>query len=65
MNKEQFIKYKDLMQAWAEGAVIQYFDKSLNKWVEVFLNQPSWSTNEKYRIKPVKKTPYPVYMDAA
>ena len=41
-------KHADLIKAWADGAIIQYWDFT-GRWVDV--SNPCWE-QEKYRIKP-------------
>lgn len=41
-------KHKDLIIAWANGAVIQYKDTTVWRTVD----HPSWSSLGEYRIKP-------------
>lgn len=48
-------KHADLINAWADGAEIQY-QKANGLWDCVFENRPTWSDCEIYRIKPKTKT---------
>jgi hypothetical protein len=41
-----------LIKAWADGAKIQFYSKSEQKWLDVAWNHPSWTKDEEYRIKP-------------
>ncbi len=41
-------KHEELIKAWAEGAIIQYYNESIDRWV---VCSPTWSDTEKYRIK--------------
>ena len=42
--------YKEI-QAWSEGAEIEFYHSSYARWVEAPSN-PDWSGSIKYRIKP-------------
>jgi len=42
--------YKEI-QAWSEGAEIEFYHSSLVKWVDA-PDEPNWSLNIEYRIKP-------------
>jgi hypothetical protein len=44
--------HAEVIKAWADGAEIEYFSKSSEKWFAVVNNDPFWSLNEKYRVKP-------------
>lgn len=52
-------KHCDLIKAWADGAEIQDYDYSLDKWLDS--GTPMWSENKKYRIKP-KTIKYRTYL---
>ena len=45
-------KHADLIIAWANGAQIQW-ESSYGNWYDV--NDPNWSENTEYRIKPEPK----------
>ncbi len=45
-------KHKDLIIAWAKGAVIQLQTKPEGTWVDIENNYPSWIEETVYRIKP-------------
>jgi hypothetical protein len=42
-------KHAELIKAWADGAEIEVYDESLNRWVDV-ISAPAW-TSKRYRIK--------------
>ena len=44
--------HKDLIIAWANGAQIEYYSDTYEKWIET--NSPSWDDVVKYRIKTIK-----------
>ena len=46
-------KHAALIHAWADGAVIQYKNVGIGNWVDVSENEPLWSNNLEYRIKPL------------
>ena len=43
-------KHADLIKAWADGAEIQAKSMISHTWVDV--QEPSWSPEQAYRIKP-------------
>lgn len=45
-------KHAELIKAWADGAIIQYFDPGNDCWTDVFNNIPSWSNDYDYQVKP-------------
>jgi hypothetical protein len=45
-------KHADLIHAWADGAQIQWKNRH-GKWED--MNEPLWSLNHEYRIKPEPK----------
>ena len=47
-------KHSELIKEWADGAEIEYFSPTSEKWVEVGMS-PAWSNNFEYRIKPEPK----------
>ena len=47
-------KNAEFIKAWADGAEIQVYDESDDKWYDV--THPSWCSSNEYRIKPDKKT---------
>jgi hypothetical protein len=44
--------HAECIKAWADGAIIQYYDKQKVAWVDVPDNCPTWYFGEKYRVKP-------------
>jgi hypothetical protein len=44
--------HAECIKAWADGAMIQYYDKHKVSWVDVPDNCPTWYFGEKYRVKP-------------
>ena len=51
MTKEGYKKHKDLIEAWSNGAEIEYL-MSNGTWVNA--KAPLWRNDTKYRIKPTK-----------
>lgn len=49
MNREGYIKHKDVIEAWANGAEIEYYAPVKECWV--LTRQPEWLSQTKYRIK--------------
>jgi len=47
-------KHADFIHAWAEGAEIEYWSDTQNKW-KTPVWQPSWNNDDQYRIKPAPK----------
>lgn len=45
-------KHAELIKAWADGAVIQYYDSFGEEWRDSKGNRPEWLDNLLYRIKP-------------
>lgn len=43
-------KHSKLIHEWADGAPIQYLQKTTNTWIDV--DEPVWDKNTEYRIKP-------------
>ena len=52
MTKEEYKKHKELIEAWSNGAGIQYYYKISEEWLDI--ENPSWNIDIKYRIKPTK-----------
>lgn len=52
MTKEGYKKHKELIEAWSNGAGIQYYYKISEEWLDI--ENPSWNIDIKYRIKPTK-----------
>ena len=48
------------IKAWADGAEIEYFDG--NEWVDCIDDDPYWSMDVEYRIKPQPKEPQYLYV---
>lgn len=48
MSKQH--KHCEVIKAWADGAVIQFFNPFTRSWKD--LNDPIWSDENQYRIKP-------------
>jgi hypothetical protein len=46
-------KHAELIKAWADGAEIECWNDSNNKWCEI--KMPVWIDMTKYRIKPEPK----------
>ena len=49
MTREEYNKHKELIQAFGNGAKIQYYDEELKKWIDI--ENPLWSLKTKYKIK--------------
>lgn len=47
-------KHAELIKAWADGAIIQY-KVGNDRWLYCYDNDPSWSNDTEYRIKPEPK----------
>lgn len=45
-------KHAALIKAWADGAVIQYQSVTARLWHDCHENNPGWTENTAYRIKP-------------
>lgn len=50
MTRERILKYREIFNAWLDGANIQFYDGV--KWMDV--EEPAWHVNTPYRIKPTK-----------
>jgi hypothetical protein len=57
--KQMKHKHAELIKAWADGAKIDFWSRSLEKWV-ADLN-PDWLTNCEYRVKPEPKPDVVLY----
>lgn len=44
-------KHRDLIKAWADGAIIEYYRVGFG-WEECSFNTPYWLPETNYRIKP-------------
>ncbi len=61
MNREQASKHLDIIKALAEGKTIQYYTKAFNtngEWRDCPFNEPAFTTDTKYRIKPEPRKVY-------
>lgn len=54
--------HAEVIKAWAEGATIQYSDNG--QWFDTKGNQPQWSINRNYRVKPERKSDVVMYGQA-
>ena len=52
MTREECKKHKELINAFANGAKIQYYFKSKGKWIDI--ENPIWDYYSEYRVKPTK-----------
>ena len=50
MTREVILKNKEIFDAWLDGAEVQYYDKDIDKWIDIV--NPSWCLDYEYRIKP-------------
>ena len=50
-------KHADLIKAWADGEVIQYYGETSKDWFDCTNNNPSWDSTTQYRVKPIPKEP--------
>ena len=48
-------KHAELIKAWADGAEIEFYGDS-DEWL--YIKEPSWKADIKYRVKPKKPTRY-------
>ncbi len=55
MTRESYKKHKELIEAWLDGATIEYKDAS-NNWIE--LEEMNWGYRTEYRIKAKDETLY-------
>lgn len=53
MTRERAKELLPIIQAFAEGKTIEYYDYNDDDWVET--STPSWQVGVKYRIKPEPK----------
>lgn len=51
-NKRKPHVHAELIKAWADGAVIQFFCGVKKEWVDIIYPAPVWNTSSLYRIKP-------------
>lgn len=47
--------HAEVIKAWADGAIIQWYSNNQSKWLDCSNNSPSWSPGCNYRIKPEPK----------
>jgi hypothetical protein len=69
MTREAYLKHKDLIEAWANGAEIEYKYREIvnqfkfeDAWKLIIT--PEWNEDKEYRIKPVEPEPeftYPMW----
>ena len=52
MTREECKKHKELIEAFCNGAEIQYYFKSKGEWIDI--ENPIWDYYSEYRIKPTK-----------
>ena len=52
MNRESYKQHKELIEAWANGAEIETYNKNICEWEQV--KKPLWGIDIEYRIKPKK-----------
>lgn len=45
-------KHAELIKAWADGALIEYWSKTTKQWTDVEAVNPYWRETTEYRIKP-------------
>lgn len=48
-------KHAELIKAWADGALIEYWSKTTKQWTDVEAVNPYWKETTEYRIKPKPK----------
>lgn len=44
--------HAELIKAWADGTIIQYFNGVQGEWFDVNNNSPLWRSDTQYRAKP-------------
>ena len=52
MTREGYNKYKELIEAFANGAEIQFYSKMHKGWIDT--ENPTWNLDIEYRIKPTR-----------
>jgi hypothetical protein len=52
-------KHAEIIKAWADGSVIEYYDGIDDKWYDV--PNPEWSLSQSYRVKPERVFPVTSY----
>lgn len=50
MTREGYLKHKELIEAWVNGAKIQWFNEVRESWFPAAA--PQWDEEVKYRVKP-------------
>jgi hypothetical protein len=45
-------KHAEIIKAWADGAIIQFYNKEKTSWEDVQWNKPEWDIDTEYRVKP-------------
>lgn len=61
MTTKAYNKHKELIEAWANGAEIEWYDHNLERWK--IANEPCWIEDTKYRIKP--EFTYPMWFQSS
>jgi len=54
MSKEGMIKHREVLNAWLDGAEIEYYNTYQGRWISA--NPSMWDVSEQYRIKPAVQT---------
>jgi len=54
-------KHAELIKAWADGALIEYWSKTTKQWTDVEAVNPYWRETTEYRIKPEPKPDHVYY----
>ena len=49
MKREDFIHHQDVIEAWVNGAEIQFYSELFDKWYDT--DSPDWDSSTQYRIK--------------
>lgn len=53
MTKEGILKHKEVFDAWLDGAEVQFYYESEEKWIDID-GTPSFDFKRSFRIKPTK-----------
>jgi hypothetical protein len=62
ISKESYLKHKDVIDAWANGAEIQF--RSFNSDIWLTINgDPYWASAVDYRVKPAPRVPRVIYVN--
>ena len=56
MTVTGFKKHRKLIEAWANGADIQYWNHDYKAWIDI--ETPSWVYTDRYRVKRYEPKPY-------